>query len=238
LIVSTTPLAAQQNLVVLVSVSHSSDFRQIFDKFSDAFGIALVIVGPMVGRAYSVFDTALGRCGIAWGASGVVGVQLAGMREIETRGQLLRRFPDARETRPSLDIELAIDAIATMLRGQVCEPPDIELDLQGVPPFHRRVYDVLRSVPRGATITFGEIGARLGASAAIHSVSQAVTRNPFPVLVPCHRAVEARGDTAGAPGFGGIVTRYRLLSLEGALASRGPSLFDALLTFAPPRSAS
>jgi methylated-DNA-[protein]-cysteine S-methyltransferase len=192
----------------------------------------------MVGRAYSVFDTALGRCGIAWGAGGVVGVQLAAPREIETRGQLLRRFPDARETKPSLDIEPAIDAIATMLRGQSCQLPDVELDMQGVPAFNRRVYEMLRGIPRGETITLDEIGARLGASGAIHSVSQAVTRNPFPVLVPCHRAVESRGDTAGAPGFGGSITRYRLLSLEGALAGRGPSLFDVLLPFAPPRSPS
>lgn len=192
----------------------------------------------MVGRSYSIFDTALGRCGIAWGAGGILGVQLAGMREIETRGQLLRRFPDARETRPSLDIEPAIDAIATLLRGQACDIPDVELDLQGVPAFNRRVYGLLRGIPRGETITFREIGARLGASGATHSVSQAVARNPFPILVPCHRAVETRGDTAGAPGFGGTITRYRLLSLEGALAGRGPSLFDALLPFAPPRSPS
>jgi methylated-DNA-[protein]-cysteine S-methyltransferase len=192
----------------------------------------------MVGRAYSVFDTALGRCGIAWGEGGIVGVQLAGMREIETRGQLLRRFADARETKPTHDIELAIDAIVTLLRGQACELPDVELDMRGVPAFNRRLYEILRGVPRGETITFGEIGIRLGASGATHSVSQAVTRNPFPVLVPCHRAVESRGDTAGAPGFGGSITRYRLLSLEGALAGRGPSLFDVLLPFALPRSPS
>jgi methylated-DNA-[protein]-cysteine S-methyltransferase len=160
------------------------------------------------------------------------------MREIETRGQLLRRFPDARETKPSLDIEPAIEAITTLLRGQAGEPCDIELDMQGVPAFNRRVYDILRGVPRGETISYGEIGARLGASGATHSVSQAVGRNPFPVLVPCHRAVETRGDTGGAPGFGGAITRYRLLSLEGALAVRGPSLFDVLLPFAPPRSPS
>jgi methylated-DNA-[protein]-cysteine S-methyltransferase len=192
----------------------------------------------MVGCAYSVFDTALGRCGIAWGDAGIVGVQLAAMREIETRGQLLRRFPDARETRPPLEIAPAIEAIATLLRGQACDLPNVALDMQGVPPFNRRVYDILRGIPRGETISFGEIGARLGATGAIHSVSQALARNPFPVLVPCHRAVEARGDTAGAPSFGGSITRYRLLSLEGALAGRGPSLFDALLPFAPPRSAS
>lgn len=191
----------------------------------------------MVGRAYSIFDTALGRCGIAWGPAGIVGVQLASSREIETRAQLLRRFPDARESKSPAEIEAAIEAIATLLRGQASDLPDVTLDMIGVSPFNRRVFALLRTVPRGDTITFAEISAKLGVSGATYSVSHAIARNPFPVLVPCHRAVATRGDTAGAPSFGGNITRYRLLSLEGALAGRGPSLFDALLPFAPPRSA-
>ena len=71
-------------------------------------------------------------------------------------------------------------------------------------------------------------------SGVIHSVKQAISRNPFPVLVPCHRAVPSPGETSGAPTFGGIVTRSRLLALEGASAGRSVTLFDALLSLAPP----
>jgi hypothetical protein len=53
----------------------------------------------MSDRAYCIFDTAIGRCGIAWSAAGIVGVQLAEAREIETRKRLFKYFPDARETR-------------------------------------------------------------------------------------------------------------------------------------------
>ena len=51
----------------------------------------------MADRAFTLFDTPIGRCAIAWGASGVVGVQLPSAREPETRARLLQRFPEARE---------------------------------------------------------------------------------------------------------------------------------------------
>ena len=52
----------------------------------------------MAGRGYSIFDTAIGRCGIAWGELGVVGAQLPEAREIETRRRLFQLYPEARES--------------------------------------------------------------------------------------------------------------------------------------------
>ena len=49
----------------------------------------------MAGCGYTIFDTAVGRCGIAWGDSGIIGVQLPETREIETRRRMLRQYPDA-----------------------------------------------------------------------------------------------------------------------------------------------
>lgn len=189
----------------------------------------------MGGRAYTVFDTVVGRCAIAWSVAGIVGVQLADAREIDTRRHLLRRFPDARDTKPSAEIEAAIDGLKALLRGEPVDLSDVALDMSDVAPLHRRIYELVRTIPRGETLTVAEIAARLGASGAVLSVGQALSKNPFALLVPCHRAVPARGDTGGAPACGGIVSRYRLLSIEGALAGRGPTLFDALL-FAPPRA--
>ena len=188
----------------------------------------------MVGRTYAMFDTSLGRCGIAWSESGVIGVQLPAMREIEARRELLRRFPDARERTPPPEVVPAIDAISSALRGQSHAAAGLQLDMTAAPPFSRKVYELLQRVPRGETISFDEIASRLGMSGVIHSVKQAISRNPFPVLVPCHRAVPSPGETSGAPTFGGIVTRSRLLALEGASAGRSVTLFDALLSLAPP----
>jgi len=164
-----------------------------------------------------------------------VAVQLPEAREIETRRRLLQQFPDAREWKPPVDVELAIEGIIALLRGQASDVSDVPLDMEGLPQFSCRVYDIVRQIPRGETRTFAEIAAALGATGAIYAVGQAVSRNPFAILVPCHRALAAAGQTSGFAGNGGIVTKSRLLSIEGALGPRVTTLFDALLSVAPLR---
>jgi methylated-DNA-[protein]-cysteine S-methyltransferase len=189
----------------------------------------------MAGRGYSIFDTAIGRCGIAWGDFGVAGVQLPEAREIETRGRMLRQYPDARELVPPLNVEIAIDAMVALLRGQPADFSDVTLDMHGVPPFNCRVYEFARSIPRGETLTYAEFAKRLGASGAAHAVGQAIGRNPFTIIVPCHRVLPGAGEADGSCMNGGVISKRRLLSLEGALAKGGPTLFDVLLSVAPPR---
>ena len=153
----------------------------------------------MAGRGYTIFDSTIGRCGIAWGASGIVAVQLPEAREIETRRRMLRQYPDARELRPSLNAEIAIEGIAALLRSQPSDFSDVTLDMRGMPPFNCRVYEVARTIPRGETVTLAEFARQLGASGATHAVGQAIGRNPFAILVPCHRVLAADGE---ADSFG------------------------------------
>jgi methylated-DNA-[protein]-cysteine S-methyltransferase len=189
----------------------------------------------MAGHAYSIFDTSVGRCGIAWGRAGIVAVRLPEAREIETRRRLLLQFAEAREAKPPEDVEQAIEGIVALLRGEACDLTDAPLDMAGLPPFHRRVYETVRLIPHGQTRTHAELAARLGTSGAVHAVGQAINRNPFAILVPCHRTLVTPGHTSGFAGNAGIVTRSRLLGIEGALDERRPNLFDALLA-TPPRA--
>jgi methylated-DNA-[protein]-cysteine S-methyltransferase len=190
----------------------------------------------LVGHGYAIFDTTVGRCGIAWSQAGVVGVHLPEAREIETRRRMLRQYPEARELCPPPEVGIAIDGIVALLRGHLCDFSDVTLDMQGVSPFNRRVYELTRAIPRGETMTFAEIAKRLGASGASHAVGQAIVRNPFTIIIPCHRVLPAVGETNGICANGGVISKRRLLSLEGALASSGPTLFDVLLSVAPPRT--
>ena len=189
----------------------------------------------MSGRGYTVFDTSVGRCGIAWGDLGVVGVQLPEAREIETRRRLFQLYPDARELRPPAEIQSAIDGIAALLRGKAADLSDARLDMTGIPPFNARVYDLTRSIPRGETMTYGEVASRLKASGAVHSVAQAIAKNPFMILVPCHRVLEAGGYADRISANGGSISKRRLLSIEGAGSPSSKTLFDVLLSVAPPR---
>jgi methylated-DNA-[protein]-cysteine S-methyltransferase len=190
----------------------------------------------MAGRGYSIFDTMIGRCGIAWGPGGIVGVQLPEAREIETRGRMLRQYPDARELRPPLHVEIAIEGIAASLRGDPADLANITLDMTGIHAFNARVYALTRAIPRGETRTYGEIAAKLGASGAVHSVAQAISRNPFMIIVPCHRVLEAGSYADKISPNGGAISKRRLLSIEGARGTvSGRTLFDVLLPVAPPR---
>lgn len=187
----------------------------------------------MAGLGYTTFDTTVGRCGIAWSEAGIVGVQLPEARELETRRRLLQQYPDAREWRPPAEVQIAIDGIVALLNGKTVDLSDVALDTYDIPEFNCRVYEEIRRIPRGQTRTFAEIAIHLYVSGAINAVSNAVARNPFAIIVPCHRAITAPGQTSGFAGNAGIVTKSRLLSIEGALSGRATNLFDALLSAAP-----
>jgi methylated-DNA-[protein]-cysteine S-methyltransferase len=189
----------------------------------------------MLGRAYTIFDTAIGRCGIAWGESGIVGVQLPEAREIETRKRLFLLYPEARETSPPPNAEAAIEGIVALLRGQTGDFSDVALDMAGIHVFDQRVYQITSRIPRGETLTYNEMAARLGASGAVRSVAQAIARNPFVVIVPCHRVLEAGSYTDKMSPHGGVISKRRLLSIEGAGSPSSKTLFDVLLPVAPPR---
>jgi methylated-DNA-[protein]-cysteine S-methyltransferase len=192
--------------------------------------------GVMSGRGYTVFDTGIGRCGIAWSDYGVVGVQLPEAREIETRGRMLRQYPEARELPPPPNAEMAIEGIVTLLRGQPCDLSDVALDMGGIHAFNARVYSFVRTIPRGDTLTYGEVAAKLRASGAAHSVAQAISKNPFMLIVPCHRVLEAGSYTDKISPNGGVISKRRLLSLEGGHTIMSKTLFDVLLPVAPPRA--
>jgi methylated-DNA-[protein]-cysteine S-methyltransferase len=189
----------------------------------------------MAGRGYTIFDTAIGRCGIVWGDAGILAVQLPEAREIETRGRMLRQHPDARELRPALNAEIAIQGIVALLRGQPGDLNDVTLDMSGIHAFNQRVYQLTRAIPRGETRTYGEIAASLRASGAAHSVAQAISHNPFMIIVPCHRVLEAGSYADKISPNGGAISKRRLLSIEGARATNSKTLFDVLLPVAPPR---
>src|SRR5207253_8908837 len=109
------------------------------------------------------------------------------------------------------------------------EPSDlalVALDMEGMPEFDRRVYEVARTVPPGATLSYGEIAARLGERALAREVGQALGRNPFPLIVPCHRVLAAGGKAGGFSANGGVATKLALLTIERARTSDAPTLFD------------
>jgi methylated-DNA-[protein]-cysteine S-methyltransferase len=87
------------------------------------------------------------------------------------------------------------------------------------------VYGVARAIPPGRTLTYLEVAQRLDEPGAARAVGRALGRNPFPILVPCHRVLAAGRRAGGFSAPGGVVTKYRLLEIEGAFRRGEPQLF-------------
>jgi O6-methylguanine-DNA--protein-cysteine methyltransferase len=101
------------------------------------------------------------RCGIVWSDAGVVAVHLPEEREIATRGRVFRLYPDAREVRPPLFVEIAIEGITAQLRGRDGDFSRVALDMSGISPFNQRVYEFTRTIPRGETRTYKELATEM-----------------------------------------------------------------------------
>ena len=119
----------------------------------------------------------------------------------------------------------AIEDITALLSGDRRDLSGIALDLDGVAEFPRRVYALARTIPPGQTLTYGEIASKLGDPLRAREVGQALARNPFPIVVPCHRVLAANGKSGGFSAPGGVSTKLRMLEIEGARAAGIPTLF-------------
>jgi O-6-methylguanine DNA methyltransferase len=165
---------------------------------------------------YALFDTAIGTCGIVWSAYGIAAVQLPEKTASSTKRKLLDRFADsAEESVPTGAVKNAVREIVRLLKGEAHNFSKIELDLNGVPPFHRKVYIAARQVPPGQIVSYGDLARAAGSPAAARAVGQAMARNPFALLVPCHRIMGHDGSAVGFSSFGGCSIKQKLLALEG-----------------------
>jgi methylated-DNA-[protein]-cysteine S-methyltransferase len=180
----------------------------------------------MTSHSFTLFDTAIGHCGIVWGVRGVVAVQLPMSNQDKTRGRIRQRYGDIADAPPPAEVQSAIGGMVELLAGTPNDLADVVLDLDGVPEFNRGVYDIARTIPPGQTLTYGDIAKRLGGVELSRDVGQALGRNPCPIVVPCHRVLAAGGKPGGFSANGGVVTKLKMLAIEGAVVNHTPSLFD------------
>ncbi|MFI8569286.1 methylated-DNA--[protein]-cysteine S-methyltransferase [Rhodococcus sp. NPDC078407] len=174
----------------------------------------------MPGR--TLFDTAIGRCGIAWTDDGVVAVALPEPSD-EAMIDYLAGFAATEGSVDALAAD-AIDRIVALLEGRTVDMRSIPLVLD-VSVFDASVYTLCSEIPRGSTLTYGEIARRLGHPGAAQAVGGALGRNPVPIIVPCHRVLGAGTEVGGFSAPGGANTKQRILGIEGVSGFDEPTLF-------------
>ena len=131
-------------------------------------------------------------------------------------------------------VRSAIDEIVSLVAGQASDLSTIPLDMDRVPPLHRNVYELARTIPPGQTLTYGQVASEIGAPGAARAVGQALSRNPFPIVVPCHRVIAASGKIGGFSADGGVATKLRLLAIERHSVPDPATLFGQHTETTPP----
>ena len=144
--------------------------------------------------SYATSESALGRVLVARSVSGVCAI-LIGADDNELVTDLAARFPEAKLV---VDEGVVQDDLAKVTRfvDKPTEGLDLPLDLRGT-PFQRRVWEALRTIPVGTTVTYSELANSIGAPNAVRAVAGACAANPVALAVPCHRVVGSDGDLTG-----------------------------------------
>ncbi len=199
--------------------------------------------------SYMLIPSPLGAVGIAWGPRGVRRIALPLESDAAMLAQLREDYGPSAPGRPPPPVRRAIDLIARQLSGEPQDLSAVALDMSAIPDFHRRVYEAARTIPSGETLSYGQLAERAGAPGAARAVGQAMARNPFSIVVPCHRVVAANGGPGGftsgrmlrppasahrpaepASSSRGLETKAALLRIEGTALFRGNAKlpYDAL----------
>ena len=181
---------------------------------------------------FALFDTPIGTCSLVWKDRTpdptIVGLRLPEQSAAATRARITRRWPGAEERAPTPEVQAVIDRVLRLLAGEAVDLKDVPLDFGEAPDFHKRIYEVARTIPPGQTMTYGEIAKRLGVPHESREVGQAMGKNPIAIIMPCHRVLGADGKMGGFSATGGVAIKRRILEIEGAAALGAGPLFAGL----------
>lgn len=160
-------------------------------------------------------ETSLGRLLVGYRGETVVRTSLTETPSVFAFA-LGEQFGIPPEAEPALPVVIAAGVREAVDGG----PCTVDIDLAGLTSFQQQVLRAAVSIPYGQTWTYGELAEEVGAPRAARAVGTALSRNPVPLLIPCHRVVRSGGDI-GQYGMGGRPIKKRLLRREGALDARG-----------------
>jgi O-6-methylguanine DNA methyltransferase len=166
---------------------------------------------------YTVFDTAIGSCAIAWHESdrpAVLWFQLPEATAEDTESRIAEKSDARRCANAPIAISALVGRIGKHLSGDLQDFRDVRVDLGAAAPFARQVLEAAREIGPGETMTYGDLALGVGRPDAARAVGRIMGSNPIPLIIPCHRVVAARGKAGGFSAPGGRMTKAELLAIE------------------------
>ena len=176
--------------------------------------------GKMATMYSTTFPTALGEFALVWTDRGVRRVFLPGGEPAEIAERLAKL--GAEPSDPTREMAAVLDQVEDYADGEEIDFSSVSLDLEGVPEFHRRCYDILLTVGWGKTTTYGDMARQLGDVGLSRAVGQAMGANPIPLIIPCHRVLAAGNGAGGFSAPGGTSSKRVMLALEGVTIGTPP----------------
>lgn len=159
-------------------------------------------------RQSTKLKTRFGTFTVIWSEKGLTDIRMPGSTAMDLA------VPAKAEKLPSW-VEDAIDRISKHLEGTPQKFDDVPLDLSQHPEFHQKVYQRLKKLPAGQTVSYGKLAELIGAHGAARAVGHAMATNTIPIIIPCHRVVKSDGSLGNYSALEGPVSKRELLEMEG-----------------------
>ena len=159
---------------------------------------------------YHIFQTPMGWVGLLGTAKGLrrLSFQPTPEETLEQLGPSLEMATDDPETFESVRLRLE-----RYFQGDTTALDAIDLDLAAAPEFFGAAWSACRRIPPGETRSYAWLAAEAGRPLAARAAGQAMAKNPFALIIPCHRVIASNGDLRGY-GAGGLRVKARLLDME------------------------
>lgn len=156
-----------------------------------------------MNQAKYTFQSAVGPITLTYSDKGLTSVKIQGIK------------PQPKLNAPAPEwVDAAAEQIAQSVAGLATDLSAIPLDFENQPPFFSKVYRLARKVKFGKQTTYRELATKAGSPLASRAVGQAMARNPWLIVVPCHRVLATGGGMGGFSAPGGIATKRKLLAAE------------------------
>jgi O-6-methylguanine DNA methyltransferase len=160
---------------------------------------------------FSIATTGLGEVLVARSTVGVCSILIGSDRD-ELESDLARRFPKSRIIPSEVNVRHDMEMVTRFIENPKAMP-DLVLDMKGT-AFQQRVWEALRAIPAGTTVSYTELAMQLNEPNSARAVATACASNPIALFIPCHRVVRSNGELAGYRW--GIERKRQLINLEAS----------------------
>jgi len=161
---------------------------------------------------YSLFPTSIGWCGVLTAPRGLVRLYAGYAKRNQLLNHIVGAFGSRIKNVPATG--MVIDKIKRYCSGENVSFEGCEMCWSSLSPFQQKVLKAAMKIPYGSVVTYGCLAQKIGCPRGSRAVGNALAKNPFPLVIPCHRIIRGDGKPGGFSAGGGVMLKNKLLEME------------------------